>query len=454
MDTNDRASRILGSFIVTIDGPAGSGKSTTASLLAKRLGFACLDTGAMYRAVTAAVIRRGIDPNDGERAAEVARGLSLELRSVDGASAWFADGAPCGDAIRTPAVSAAVSPVSRHPAVRRAMVALQRSIGGRGGVVAEGRDTGTVVFPHAEVKIFLAADVPTRAHRRAEQLRGMGIEQGLEEIERNIRERDAMDAGREVSPLVRPPGATVIDTSTVSIDGQVDLAEAAVRREALRLVDLAVDPREGNVFARMSPRYGISHACVRGVLRTLFGLRIRGSDNLRFREGFIFASNHLSNADPLVVGGSIGREVYFLAKKELFRNPFFAALIRAYHAIPVDREELERKTLRLILEKLSNGASILMFPEGTRSKTGEIGRLKPGLGFTAVNSGVSVVPVYVTGSNRLGDCLLRRRPLEVRIGRPIRVPRGASTDDRKRDYLVLTDMVHESLRMLKDEASA
>jgi len=452
MSVADRAEGVLRSFIVTIDGPAGSGKSTTASLLAERLEFRYLDTGAMYRAVTYAVLGRGIDPNDADRASEIASSVDLDLRVGDGPPAWFLDGQNIEREIRTPEVSDAVSPVSRHEGVRHAMVKLQRKIGSRGGVVAEGRDTGSAVFPHAHVKVFLAADVATRARRRQAQLRAMGIDQELVEIEKNIVGRDTIDSGREVSPLVRPPGSMLIDTSKITIDEQVGLVESAVKREAQRIAELVLD--KGDPYARMRRYYAASHTCVRGVFRLLFGLRIFGREHLRYRENFIFASNHVSYADPLAVGGSLDREVYFLAKKELFRNGLFGGLIRRYHAIPIDRDEIELKTMKLVLELLSRGESILMFPEGTRSRNGEIAPLKPGLGFTAISSGASVIPVYVTGSNHLGDCFLRRRKLEVRIGPPIRVPKGSATDDRKRDYQVLTDMVRSALRMLKDEASA
>ncbi len=452
MNITDRTELVLRSLIVTIDGPAGSGKSTTASLLAERLEFSYLDTGAMYRAVTYAVLGRGVDPDDAERVSEVATGVDLDLRIGDGPPAWFLDGQNIEREIRTPEVSDAVSPVSRHEGVRSAMVRLQRRIGARGGVVAEGRDTGSAVFPHAHVKVFLAADVATRARRRQAQLHTMGIDQGLAEIEKNIVERDRIDSSREVSPLVRPPGSMLIDTSSITIDEQVGLVEAAARREAERIAGLVMD--EGDPYARMRRYYAASHAGVRGVFELLFGLRIFGRENLCYRENFIFASNHVSYADPLAVGGSLDREVYFLAKKELFQNALFGRLIRAYHAIPVDRDEIELKTMKLVLELLARGDSILMFPEGTRSRNGEIAPLKAGLGFTAINSGVSVIPVCVTGSNHLGDCFLRRRKLEVRIGAPIRVPKGSVTDDRKRDYQVLTDMVRSALRMLKDEASA
>lgn len=452
MNDTEKAQAFPRGFIVTIDGPAGSGKSTTAALLAERLALAYLDTGAMYRAVAYAALRAGVDPENETEVARVAGSVNLEIRENGAVRSLFLDGANIDREIRTPEVSAAVSPVSAHAAVRRALVTIQRRIGAQGGIVAEGRDVGSVVFPHAAVKIFLVADLEARARRRLAQLASMGIEENIEAIRENIRSRDAMDAGRAVSPLVRPAGAITVDTSRLTIDEQVSEIERAARREAARITELALKPGERNPRASMRFHYRLTHAAVRGFYRMVFGLSVSGAEHLRSRENFIFASNHVSYADPLVVGCALDREVWFLAKKELFRNRLFGALIRAYHAIPVDREEIERKTMRKIFETLDAGRSVLMFPEGTRSRDGSLGALKPGLGFTAINAGVSVVPVYVTGTNRLGACFTRRAKLRVRIGPAIRVPRNAPGADRKTDYRVLTSMVASEMRMLSDES--
>jgi cytidylate kinase len=449
-----RAEEVLRRFVVTIDGPAGSGKSTTASILARRLGLTYLDTGAMYRAVTLAALERAIDPENGVELTKLAESVAITIEQRSGKPVVVLNGKDVETDIRTAAVSRCVSPVSRHLGVRRAMVRLQRRMGAAGGIVAEGRDTGSVVFPFAHVKIFLVAEIEARAERRLQQLRNIGISQNLPEIVENISARDAMDSGREASPLVRPAGAMLVDTSNLTIAGQVEVIEREVRAEAARMADLAVGNRERNPFGSMSLYYRISHAAVRFIFRAFFGLSVSGIEHARFRENFIFASNHLSYADPLVVGCALDREVLFLAKKELFRNRIFASLIRAYHAIPVDREEIERKTMRRILEMLGTGRSILMFPEGTRSRNGEIKEFKPGLGFTALNAGVSVVPVYVTGSNRLRDCLLRRARLVVKIGPPIRVRKDFASGDRKTDYRTLAAMAQHELRMLQDEAEA
>ncbi len=442
----------LGHIIVTIDGPAGSGKSTTTSLLAKRLGLRYLDTGAMYRAVTHAVLQRGIDPENPEAVTAVARSINLDLRIEDKRPVLFLDGESVEGAIREPAVSNAVSPVSRHPGVRHEMVRLQRAIASGGGIVAEGRDTGSVVFPYAHVKIFLVADLGERAERRRRQLGEMGVDQQVEEIADNITARDAIDSSREHSPLIKPAGAFTVDTSALTIDQQVSEIERLTREEAARLAHLGVPSGERNRFEKMQVYYRISHFLVRQFFRLLFGLEIDGDANLRYRENFIFASNHMSYFDPPVVGCALRREVSFVAKKELFANRLFAWLINRYHAIAVDRNEIDRTTMKLIMDKLSCGESILLFPAGTRSKDGDIGTFKAGLGFLSLQSGVSIVPVYVTGTNAMRDCLTRRRRLRVRIGPPVRVRAGYRPEGGKKDYATLSSMVRSEMEMLKYEA--
>lgn len=441
-------------MVVTIDGPAGSGKSTTASMLAERLGLVYLDTGAMYRGVTHAVLERGIDPEDEAAAASVAEGIELEFRPTAAGIVLFVDGVDVAQEIRDPEVSRFVSPVSRHPGVRRAMVRIQRSIARAGGVVAEGRDTGSVVFPYAHVKIFLVADIDARSERRRRQLQTMGIEQTLEEIRENIVRRDEIDSDRTHSPLLKPAGAILIDTSALSIEQQVETIAGAVRNEAERLARLRVGEGEKNEFASIRPYYRMAHLAIRLFWRMLFGLRIIGSEHLRYRECCVFASNHLSYADPLVAGCGLDREVAFVAKKELFRNRLFAWLIRSYNAFPIDRDEIDRTALKLISAKLKSGRSILMFPEGTRSKNGAIGNLKAGLGFIAMHNGAAVAPIHISGTNDLLGCFLRKRRLEVRIGPLIRLPEGYAPHDRKGEYRILSTMVQEEMRMLKDESEA
>ena len=454
MNNESSISDVLKRMIITIDGPAGSGKSTTASMLASRLGLRYLDTGAMYRGVTYAMLREGLDPDDEIAAGRVAGSIKLELRQDDRGSSLYIDDECVEQQIRSSEVSRFVSPVSKHPSVRREMVKIQRSIAREGGIVAEGRDTGSVVFPYAHLKVFLVADTTARAERRQRQLETMGLQESIEDIRENIEKRDEIDSNREHSPLTKPPGSMLVDTSDLTIDQQVECIERTAIETARSLDSLIVRKGERDDFRRFSLYYRISHAAVRWFWRLFFGLEIRGSENLRYRENFIFASNHISYADPPIVGSCLNREVSFVAKKELFRNRFFGWLIRSYNAIPIDREETDRRSLKLIINKLKRRESVLMFPEGTRSKNGEIGELKGGIGFLSLHTRTTVVPVFVKGSNALKDCLLRRKRLEVRIGHPIRLPSGYEPADKKLDYGLLNQMVYESLRMLKDESEA
>lgn len=441
-------------MIVTIDGPSGSGKSTTASALAERLGMTYLDTGAMYRAVTWAVLERGADPSDEETVTRIAEEADISIESGGSRTAVLLDGRRLDRELRGPEVSSAVSPVSSYPGVRRVMVRIQRGIGRRGGIIAEGRDTGSTVFPFAHVKVFLVADIDERAGRRVRQLEKMGMKGSIGEIRENLADRDRMDSGRSHSPLVRPPGSILVDTSEITIDRQVSVIEERVRSEAARLSEAWSAGRRGKGPSRMRLHYLFAHTLLRCLFRLLFGMRVLGRDNARFPENCIFASNHLSYVDPPLVGSALDREVWYVAKRELFRNRLFGRIIRYFHAIPINRAMFDRSTVRALEELVENGESVLMFPEGTRSRSGELGKIKTGVCMIALRTGRPVVPVYLSNTDRLSDCFLRRKRLEVRIGPPIWTGDGYTPEDRKEDYSVLASMITEELRMLKDEAGS
>lgn len=212
-------------MIVTIDGPAGSGKSTAARELARRLGFRFLDTGAMYRAVAWACLDRRVPLDDAETVAEVARGLRIEFDN----DRVLADGRDVTEAIRTPAVTEAASVVATNPQVREALAAKQRAIGRRGDIVTEGRDQGTVVFPDAEVKFFLTAGPEVRARRRQQELAAKGQSVPLAAVLEQIHQRDRRDETRASGPLRPADDAIRVDTSDLSPTEVLDLLERTVR---------------------------------------------------------------------------------------------------------------------------------------------------------------------------------------------------------------------------------
>ena len=222
MPTTERPQRAVHGrpFVVAIDGPAGAGKSTVARGVARALGFAHLDTGAMYRALTAKALDAGIDPSDGP---------ALTSLAEFGPDGLIVDGHPVGREARAPRVSRAVSAVSAHQGVRRELVRHQREILATGDVVAEGRDIGTVVAPDAPVKVFLTASIDERARRRHREMAEGGQDVSLPSLTEEIARRDAHDSSRPVSPLVPAPDAVQLDTSNQTPREVVDKVIALVR---------------------------------------------------------------------------------------------------------------------------------------------------------------------------------------------------------------------------------
>jgi len=205
--------------VIAIDGPAGSGKSTLAKKLAQHLGYLYLDTGAMYRVIALKAARHGLSWKQGDAIAALARNTRIEFRWENNSQRVWMDGEDVSEAIRMPEVGDLASRISVNKSLREGMVQWQREIAARGqGVVAEGRDTTTVVFPTARLKIFLTAAPEVRARRRYQELLERGIETDYEQVLKEIRERDLRDTTREASPLQQAPEAIRIDNDDLDID--------------------------------------------------------------------------------------------------------------------------------------------------------------------------------------------------------------------------------------------
>lgn len=207
---------------VAIDGPAGAGKSTIAKAAAKKLGYIYVDTGALYRAVGVYSLRNGVDTTDGEAVAKTLPSVSVELKFQDGVQHVYLNGEDVSEEIRTPQASMAASHVSAVPAVRQFLFDLQRDIAAKNNCIMDGRDIGTVVLPHAQVKIFLTASPEARAKRRFIELQAKGAKDTFEQVLADLKQRDYNDSHRAVAPLKPADDSVLVDTTALTLEASVE----------------------------------------------------------------------------------------------------------------------------------------------------------------------------------------------------------------------------------------
>jgi len=220
-NVNNRPSEPGKALLITIDGPAGSGKTTVSRLLAKKLNYQYVDTGALYRCIAFEINRAGVSPNDNSQIQVFCQDLSIEFRNIEGNSRIFSNGKDLSDKIRTPEVTMLASAVSAMPAVRQHLLDVQRKMGKKKAVIFEGRDMGTVVFPEADVKFYLDAAIDARAQRRHKENQSQHA-QTLEAVQEDMEKRDYNDSNREIAPLKPALDAFVIDTTHLSIEEVVE----------------------------------------------------------------------------------------------------------------------------------------------------------------------------------------------------------------------------------------
>jgi cytidylate kinase len=428
--------------IIAIDGPAGSGKSTIARDVAKRLGMRYVDTGAMYRAVTLLALEAGLVPDRIGEAGALAKTTLLRLEDrPDDLTRVFVGEREVSDEIRGRLVSQNVSAVSADAGVRAVLTERQRAEAARGNVVLEGRDMGTVVVPEADLKIFLTASIEERARRRQLQLQAKNAPEPLDRLIADITARDAYDSGRALAPLRKADDAVEIDTTGLTIDQVIDLvcARAAAARPSSPTATANVGNEPTAPPPPAAPRrlrlsrmvsgpldtllYRFAYSFIPPLWKLLFRVKISGREHIPSSGTVVLACNHRSNLDPFFLGVSFPRQIHFMAKAELWKVKALGLLIDRLGAISISRGRADRQAIKRAIEVLDAGAVLGIFPEGRRQRQGQVGDIHPGVILFSLREGVVTIPVVMVGTERvMRGHMLRFPSVRVIFGPPLDLP--------------------------------
>jgi cytidylate kinase len=444
------------SLIVTIDGPAGSGKSTMSKLLAARLGATFLDTGAMYRAVTWAALQDRVNLEDASQLTSVVDRHRFQFEVADGTMQVTVDGVDITSQIRDPALTASVRHAAACEPVRAKLVEMQRQFARRfERIVTEGRDQGTVVFPEAQVKFFLTADPAERARRRMAELEAAGQKTDFEQLRQAIESRDKSDENRSVGPLKPAPDAILVDTT-----------QSTVEQSAERLFQLVEQRRGGQTEkpeeAKETPRidrsnvgksvawYWVARSICKVFCMLFFRVRVYGRENVPLDGPVLLPGNHQSYLDPVFCGISEPRRPTYMARDTLFTFGPFGWLLRSINVIPLSRNKADIATMRAVLDRLKKGEAVCLYPEGTRTTDGRIAAFKPGFGLLCRRSQATIVPVLIEGAF---ECWPRTRKL-FKIGSHIVIRFGSPLSPEQVQTMTneeLADRVTAILRSMQSE---
>jgi len=433
------------SLVVTIDGPAASGKSTVAKTLAEKLNASFLDTGAMYRAVTLTAMDAEIDIENEKKLLDFVNNTKIRFVAQKNSMRVWVNDIDVTEKIRQPEVTANARYIAASPKIREKLVQMQRDFAAaQKKIVTEGRDQGTVAFPNAHRKFFLTADVEERARRRQAEIKDKGENQTLEQIQKAIERRDKSDEDRTVGPLKPADDAVIIDTTNLTVEEVV--------KKILSYMN--VDPEKA--LQKSSPKkplmiwFIVARFFCRIFCKLFFKMEVYGLENVPKKGPFLLTSNHQSFIDPLFCGVCLKPVTFFLARDTLFTNWFFRRLLTSVNAIPVRRGTAHLSAMKKIISKLKDGFSVCLFPEATRTSDGRIARLKSGFGLICRRGNAALVPVVIEGAfecwPRNKKIFIPGKKIVVCYGRPIKAEEIKNMDDKQ-----LAEIVTGKMRQMQKD---
>lgn len=423
--------------VIAIDGPSAAGKSTVARKVAEALQIRSFDTGLLYRTAALLALKSGTSPSDVSALTGLIDEASIEL---DPSGRLLVNGENVSALLRTPEIEAVVSEISAHPDVRARLFQAQRRIAEAAPVVMVGRDITTVVAPDAAVRVYLDASAEERARRRHDERIVNDPSASFEEILADVRGRDHKDSSRETAPLRAAEGVAVINTDGRSVDqvtaqilalARLKMPAAFAQRTSLRNEIPDTPPAK---YLEGSGKYSWKRQTAQLLngwwIDLLTNLEVEGEENIPPWGPLLYVSNHLHNLDPAIEYKAFPRPLHFMGKQELFKFPVIKQIAEASGGFPVDRGKVDREALRNAEDRIERGIPLGIYPEGGRSPNGALIEGKSGAGMLALKSGAPVLPVALTGSERLplngGKGKSQRQVKDLRSGeRKVRLVYGA-----------------------------
>lgn len=403
---------------IAIDGPAGAGKSTIAKYVAKNLGISYFDTGAMYRTVALAALRKNIDPKREEDLQSLLDGVNVTTKHISDNMHIFLNGEDVTMSIRTKEVSLASSDIAIHKCVREKMVTLQRDMAKSQSVVMDGRDIGSFVLKDADIKIFLTATSEDRAYRRLLELQEKGQDPIYEDVLKDIVYRDMNDSTRDIAPLIQAEDAYVFNTTGNTLDETKKLIYDFVLEE-IEIIKYAFSRKVVVFFAR-------------SLLNIFYRIKITGTENVPENGALIVCANHTSYADVPLLGCYITRLIHFVAKKELLKVPVVSYIVKAFDSITVDRNIKDISAAKESYNRLKRGRCLGIFPEGTRAVHIIKGRKKYKIRTGAVKlsyeTGTPILPVGIRSSFKIFS------KVTMVIGKPVSIGKKDDAENSGRFF--------------------
>ena len=421
---------------IAIDGPGGSGKSSVAKSIAKKLGIIYVDTGALYRNIGLFMLESGINPKDADAVGAALPSLSLELKFEDGKQIILLNGKDRGDEIRTPEASMAASDVSAIPAVREYLLNMQRDTAKKYSVVMDGRDIGTVILPYAEVKIFLTASPEARAKRRHAELLSRGKEISYEQVYSEMVERDKNDSTRAIAPCVPAPDAVFLDNSELNAEETMEKILQIIKEKT---------KQKKNFYAK-------AKVVVAPLFRFFMRVKAIGTENVPKEGGVVLCSNHIAAVDVISIGAVCPRQLTCVAKKELFSIPVLGWVMRKLEAIKLDRGGSDVAALKASIKAAEAGRVLTIFPQGHRCPgvNPATTPIKHGAGMIAYHAKCDVVPVCI---NIKGAKYGLFKRVEVIFGKPISYSELGFNEGGRDEYLAATEKIFKEICALGDYSS-